>query len=341
MSFLDFKRSASSIRLLADYGRERGMAMEALLANSKLTPSQLDDPKFEVSATQELAVVRNLMKGLKKAPELAVEAGSRYHFSAYGIWGFGLISSPSAGEALALALRFLPLTYAFSRISYHEVGAFGILNFGEPDLPADLGRFLVQRDMAAAVTLLNEIMGSPPVSRVTLCASPLPRDAARLTQAWQGLSGVRPEFGSQSNSLVFERRHLDRILPQADASSYAMCVQMCQQLMESRRARIGTAALVRQCLGVASAGALPTLTDVARQLHTSGRTLKRRLQDEGTTFREILADSARERALDLLQDRQLKLADIAESLGFSDLSSFSQAFKRWYGMAPSKYRQGK
>lgn len=338
MSFWDFKRSTNSVRLLTDYGQEQGISIDALLAGSRLTADQLDDPQLELSAAQELAVVHNLVRLLKTSAMSAVQVGIRYHFSSYGIWGYGLISSRTAGEALALALRFLPLTYTFSRISYHEVGKFGILTFGVPDLALELRRFLVERDMAAAATLLRETLGGQPLTQATLCAQPQLGRGRGLVQVWEQLCGVCPEFGAPIDSLVFERQYLSRPLPQADACTVAMCVQMCQQLMGRRRARIGTAALVRQYLSIAPGGTLPALDQVARQLHTSERTLKRRLQEEGTSFREILRVTLRERAVELLRNRQLKLADIAESLGFSDLSSFSQACKRWYGMPPSKLR---
>jgi AraC-like DNA-binding protein len=77
---------------------------------------------------------------------------------------------------------------------------------------------------------------------------------------------------------------------------------------------------------------------MARLMNTSERTLKRRLHDEGTTFRALLAESRGAMAEALLREGELALGEIAERLGFADLSTFSQAFKRWYGVAPSTFR---
>ena len=68
----------------------------------------------------------------------------------------------------------------------------------------------------------------------------------------------------------------------------------------------------------------PQLKDVATLLNTSERTLKRRLQEEGACFRDISNTVRKTRA---------------QALGFSDMSSFSQAYKRWTGVAPSVSRQ--
>jgi AraC-like DNA-binding protein len=75
-------------------------------------------------------------------------------------------------------------------------------------------------------------------------------------------------------------------------------------------------------------------------MNTSARTLKRRLQEDGTTFRTLLNEARSAMAETLLSDAHLTLTEIAERLGYSDLSSFSQAFKRWYGVAPQVYRAG-
>jgi AraC-like DNA-binding protein len=73
-------------------------------------------------------------------------------------------------------------------------------------------------------------------------------------------------------------------------------------------------------------------------LNTSERTLKRRLGEEGSTFRDLSQLARQARAESLIANAQLTLTEIAAELGFSDLSSFSQAFKRWTGRAPSLAR---
>ena len=82
------------------------------------------------------------------------------------------------------------------------------------------------------------------------------------------------------------------------------------------------------------------LADMAQALHLSERTLKRRLQDEGVSYRVLLAEVRGRQANRLLEDETLSLTEIAERMGFSDLSSFSQAYKRWFGVAPSVGRAG-
>lgn len=147
-------------------------------------------------------------------------------------------------------------------------------------------------------------------------------------------------FGECTHSLAFDRAFLDRPLPHANPLTASMCEQMCGQLVEARRARVDTSERVRQYL-TATPGNVPfSLEDMARLMNTSLRTLKRRLQEEGTTFRVLLAQARGATAETLLGDARLSLTEVAERLGFSDLSSFSQAFKRRYGVPPGTYRRG-
>ncbi|VVN79287.1 putative HTH-type transcriptional regulator [Pseudomonas fluorescens] len=333
MSFRDFKRGPASALLQLEFGREKGLSATEILAGSGLSHLQLGDPNMELTADQELRLISNLLESLGHPSGLGFEVGTRYHFSTYGLFGYGLISSATTGDALALALRFLPLTYAFTVISYEEQDNDGVLIFQAPELASDLRDFVLARDMAAASVLLKELTGDHfTLSRFTLNAStptPLGNDA---------LLGIAPAYSATCNSLSFDRGFLSRPSPQANAVTVSMCEQMCMKLMQSRVARSGMTALVQHYL-TSCDNTAPDLCTVARLLHISTRTLKRRLSDEGTTFRALLAESRSRSAIEFLNSSNLSLTEIAERLGFSDLSSFSQAFKRWHAVAPSRFSE--
>lgn len=336
MSFWDFKRSSASVRLLVEFGQEQGLGISDILARSRLKEADLADPAIELDASQELCVVGNLIRACRQ-PGLGLEVGMRYNFASYGLWGLGLISSATAGDALALALRFIPLTFAFCRISGGLDGEMCTVTFEAPDVEPALQRFLVERDVAAAARLMRETMGPDfTLSRFTLKHTIQP--GASWLEGQLGMREGRPAFGASSNSLGFDRNLLNLRLPQANPVTVAMCERACEELLERRRARLGTGECVRQYLAAAPLNMAPDLSQAARTLGLSDRTLKRRLQDEGTSYRILLAEVRGCQANELLGDRTLSLTQIAERMGFSDLSSFSQAYKRWFGVAPSAGR---
>ena len=82
-----------------------------------------------------------------------------------------------------------------------------------------------------------------------------------------------------------------------------------------------------------------SLEDAAASVGMSPRTLQRRLRDEGTSFRKVHDDARREIASDLLGDPSLSISEVADRLGFADVSSFDTAFKRWTGRTPRALRR--
>ncbi len=75
-----------------------------------------------------------------------------------------------------------------------------------------------------------------------------------------------------------------------------------------------------------------------RALKLSRRTLQRRLKAEKTSFQKVLQEVRRELSVRYLSDARLKGLDIAMLLGYSNISSFTTAFKSWYDMPPAEYR---
>lgn len=98
---------------------------------------------------------------------------------------------------------------------------------------------------------------------------------------------------------------------------------------------VSWAAAVARLLG----DGVAELTDVARALAVSTRTLQSRLEAEGASFAALADSIRRERALGMIALPDLPVTVIAARLGFATPSAFTRAFRRWTGMSPSQYRQ--
>jgi len=331
--FWDFSRGPGSVRLLLDFAGTLGLEPTRLLAGSRLAIHRLSDPDCPVSPGQELAVIGNLLRLSGQTAGLGLQVGLQYHLTVYGILGYGLLSSATGAEALALAEQFLPLTYAFTTISHKLEGDLDGLYFDPPaDLEPAVQRFVVERAMGAACRLLQDVIGDDFRLRAfrlryPAVSTPMP------------VLGLEPVFAGKANVLLFEHAYLLRSLPQANPVTVAMCKQMCGELLAQRRAQLGTAALIRQYAEKPPGSRPQSLADMAHLLNTSERTLKRWLQKEGTSFRQVLTAARQSKAERLLSDPQLSLTEVADLMGFSDLSTFSQAYKRWTGLAPSAARK--
>ena len=93
-----------------------------------------------------------------------------------------------------------------------------------------------------------------------------------------------------------------------------------------------------EALPAAGGDAGAVLGDIAARLRLSPRTLVRRLQRRNTSYRRLLDGHRRRRAVELLLQPELSVAEIAERLGYGDATNFARACRRWFAMSPRAYR---
>ena len=185
----------------------------------------------------------------------------------------------------------------------------------------------MERDSAAIQTMQEELHGRPcPLLEATFAFPAPPARAERYDE----LFGVAPEFAAAESALRFDPEVLDRLLPQYNEHTAALTQEQCRQLLAKRHKRVGLAGQVRDLL-LRHPSAPPNVARIAAALHMSERTLRRRLADEGVSVRALLDEIREQLAEELLISGGLTVGQVAERLGYVEISSFSQAFRRWKG----------
>ena len=325
------RRGITSVHLLVQLAGERGCGAAACLAGSGISPDLLRDPYAEIEAHRELAVVRNLVRLLGREPGIALEAGSRYHLTAYGIWGYALLSSRTLRSAVEVGMRYLDLTFAFARFRAESVRHELRMVLDDVAIPEECRQFLVERDAAAAVALHRELFLDPiPLRRVGF-RFPRPSYAERFRRYFNGPVA----FGQPANEIVIDAAWADRPLPQANEQTARLCEEQCRDLLDRRRARAQVSERVRDHL--LRPGVAASVPAVAAALGLAPRTLHRHLAGEGTTFRRLLGEVRVALAEEMLAHR-MTVAEVAERLGYAEPASFIHAFKRWKGVTPGARR---
>ncbi len=156
---------------------------------------------------------------------------------------------------------------------------------------------------------------------------------------YQAIFDCPVEFEQAFSGLLVDNAELDKPLPRADSG----LAKVHDQFSAGRLAALGMQHAprpdLRQWLMTQMSQTLPRRRDAARALGVSERTLARRLQAEGQTFNNLLDDVRKELALQAVTRQQQSLADIAQSLGYAEASTFYRAFHRWTGMPPARWRR--
>ncbi|OBK20594.1 AraC family transcriptional regulator [Mycobacterium asiaticum] len=338
VSHWDFPRNIGSVALMTEFGCRNGLAVSDVLMGSGLAGADLSDHDRMIVGRQELTVATNLVNLLDSqagAADLGVRVGRGYHVGAFGIFGFACLTSSTLGHAVRFAARFYELSYGFCLPSVTVNGPVAALQLDLPDLTGPIADFLVRRDLAAIAQVMSELLGSPvPFSSIEFAAPAPPRGDAAARETF----GVAPHYGAPANVAGLPAALLESRLPQASEMSVAMCEQQCYDLLERRRQRTGVALRVRERLASID-GKAHTIASVARQLAMSERTLRRRLAEENTTFRELAEEVHRVLAEELLATGALSVDDVALRLGYAEATSFIAAFKRWTGTTPARYQR--
>lgn len=332
----DFRRGIATARVLTQLGFDHGVSVDTLLMHTGITRALLDDPQAEIDALQEVQLIRNLTEALPHLPTLGLTAGTRYHVTTYGLWGFAVMSSPNLGSAVGMASRMLNLTFALTANRVEAVGQQIMVNYQTDHLPPDVRQFITDRDRAAAITLQREILGQPLPYRAIHMRRPEP--PPEVAQAYTELFGIRPLFGQPQDGGLFDAAVMKQPLPEANSHTAQLCEQMCRKLVEARHARTGVAASVRDRL-LRTPGHIPDMEAIAAEMRITSRTLRRHLTAEGVTFRALLEEVRSTLAEELMARASLTHGEIAERLGYADVTTFIEAFRRWKGVPPSTFRR--
>lgn len=271
-------------------------------------------------------------------PELDVDEATRLGFAfaeqvqltSFGPLTLPLVSAGSVAEVVEL-LTYLPLISTALSPQFQQssdgltVGLTG--HTGDPDLDC----LVVAFGGSALLRLLDMLAGDVP--SVTLHLG-WPPPASR--PVLEGVLARRLFFDSPASFLHLPADTLDEVCRFADPVAYRLAIADLQRTLDHHGGAMPFSRRVRRLLEEGRGQSSSQW--VAGRLSVSPSTLKRRLCDEGTTFRDLRRSFLREHAMLRLLDRSVSVSEIAADLGYSDLTNFSHAFKRWTGQSPSEFR---
>jgi len=323
----EYKRDMASVGMLVQLASEYGMSAIDCLKGTGLKAADLGNPLAEIRVEQELAVIRRVQAQLGDDKGLGILAGLRHSLGMRGMLGFAVLSSASVREALELVLRYIDLNYSYCSIVLEE-GEQQCVAQIDTDVPTDVRRFIVERTFGAALALCREVTHN--LTLITRLEFAFPRPA--YAKLFEPLSQESTRFRAKHNCIVVDRAVLDLPLPGANLLTQQLCLEQCQKLLQARRIRTGVAELVRDNL-LREPDNMSGIETIAKKLAMSASTLRRRLGEEDTSYRELVDEIRLTLAAELLSTG-MSVERIADRLGFAEASSFIRAYKRWAGVTP-------
>ena len=273
---------------------------------------------------------------LSKDPCIMIRMGQQLGVTAFGSFGFALMSCANVRQSIELLLRYGQVLF---RPAWSAVECEGALLI-RPDISIGTAR---QRQLLAELAFSNLISISRSLygrsieraGGVKLYLNfPKPPHSLYYREAFH----TPVSFGAERNELVIPAEALGIPVRSANRTEHIVFQQQCEAMLQGLEAVDKMTAAVRQLL-IQSAGDFLDIAQVAARLHISERTLRRRLDNESTSFRAILDEIRDLLARDYLTKTQLTISDIAYFLDYAETVSFRRAFARWNGLTPSEYRR--
>ncbi|WP_296582293.1 AraC family transcriptional regulator [Xanthobacter sp.] len=324
------------ISKIVDALKDEGVSLQAALAGISISESELNSPLTKISINQIIQSYRNALK-CSQNPSFAFDVGSKFHVSTYGIYGLALLSGVSFRQTVAFAVQYHQLTAPLVAVAFEEQppeAGWLMTVFPFKQIDAELNGFIVDLQMGAHLCLHRDLMGADFHPTQVKLTSARRSWSARHAEQF----GYEVLYEQPQNKLVFASDWLDKESSLGNSVIYAQITEICDQLLTELKQNTGVAGRVRRVL-LASLDAPPSLDALAGQLGLSTRTLRRRLQQENTSYRELVDDLRAQIAIRYVRDTRLTVEGIALLLGFSDAATFRNAFRRWTNTAPNEFRR--
>lgn len=323
------------IATVIDTVAARGIEADAVLDRTGLTLAEVRDPHTLTSIGQYLIACENIVaSGAEFADAFAI--GSRLHLSAYGMYGYALMCSPTMRDFFDFAVRYQPLATPTVRLEWRTEGNVAIWQFCEiyrDVMSSDVRTFLVRQQMKMTFTHIRDTAGTDNLPVRALFAIP---EDAHAPDDGQALS-CPCLYGQAANELHYPIGILDQTPELGNRLTRTMLEETCERLIGQSRISSGLSGEVYQLL-LNAPSQFPSMDVVAAQLGLQERTLRRRLAGENSSYGAIVDDVRRKLAIEYLQTTRMSVDDIAWKVGFSDSANLRRAIRRWTGKTINELR---
>ncbi|MBN8990109.1 MAG: AraC family transcriptional regulator [Rhizobiales bacterium] len=315
---------------------EEGIPAELALRGTGIDEHELRSPTSRMSLAQLLAGYRNAME-LSRDPHFALRLGRNIRVTAYGMYGYAMLSSPDRRTSYEFVQKYHRLSAPTVDLTFREEDGFGIWTI-KPFLtePVDsrLYQFVVEVMLGTITALSRDLVDSSyKPAQIRIAYPKLPR-----LPSYEQFFDCPVLFDQDSNELRLDAAWLDVPTLRPNELTFASVQQICSEMLAQMDLATGIAGELRRIL-LESTGRFPTIEEACRRLGTSPRTLRRKLIAQGTSYLALLNETRAHLAKKYLRETAMTVEEIADRIGYSEASNFRHAFQRWVGVTPAQYRR--
>lgn len=325
---------ATTFRALLRYVPGLDIDLEAALRGTEVDLVAIEHPRATIESGSLRTLIRNLIE-LSGQPDLGLVLGLRARISDFGLFGYAMMSCPTLGDAARLGMRFWGTTGA--EVTFEEIETDTKLYWRPREaFPlGDLWQFACERWVAAVIGFSLYNTGAAELPYEIELDYPPPDHGDRYLHLLR-----RPvRFGCEVTQLALPKVVLSTPSRFSSRDTSELFARQCEALARTRSGEDAIVTRLREVV-VRSAGRFPSLDEAAAEVGVSGRTLRRRLREQGETFQSVLDSTRADIAMQYLTSTDLTVQEVASLVGFTEASNFARAFRKWTGRTTSDVRRG-
>lgn len=313
---------------------ERGVDSAKLFNAAGISCSDAGDPERDLPLNSVIRLMEDAAEAAGD-PCLGLHFARAYPIGGTGVLGFLFVNSVTVADAMKTVARYVPLLRAPQTIAFEVEPEGAVLWWRWPD---DVKPPYTQLYAAAAALL---------VSRLKLLAKPgwqprlveMQNAPLKCRDTAERVFGSNIEYLAKRNAVHVDAETLAQPVPRAEPQLRMLLERVGKQMMAEMPPQGDISVQTRTAVEKLMSERRLALDAVASYLGYTPRTLQARLAQSGTTFEELLNSARKARAEQLLSASEMSMTEIAQELGFSELSAFTRAAQRWFGRTPSAQRQ--
>lgn len=313
--------------------RESKVPTDTILRQVGLTRTQTSDHEGRIPFHKHAALLEAAARETD-CPLFGLRLGQSVNVKEFGLLGYIALNSTTLGDALRNVQRYSRVYSDGADLTLVQEGARAAIvqrvldpkAFGLPQA-VELGLSVTQHVMSALVGF-----------EIRAVAIEFAHERLGPASAYRRILEPPVRFNASRNATIVEADLLDAPVRAADNKLLKYLKRHAQDVLSQRSGSGDIRHQVQTSIASRLQSGEPTVDTVARELGMSSRTLARRLSEHGVTYRELLNDLRHQLALRYLKDGGHRNSQIAYLLGFSEISAFNHAFKRWTGSTPSSIR---
>jgi AraC-like DNA-binding protein len=313
----------------------RGIPLKKILAGTPLGKKWLHNADSVITPANYLKIVKN---GLTHSADeaLGLRIGREQNLTGLGFWGYAIMCSHNLKDAADVAIQYWKVSGSLVDIIRKSEGDIRIWEILPP---------FPYKEPSLWKYAVEEMLSTWYSSTCFLAGRKLPLKEIHLSYPEPGYSRLYREM---FECPVYYDRAIDflsfatELLELPISMSHAQVAEVCRQRCEELAVKLGRRdELIESIRTIVTSSSFRDrrLEDVARQIGTSGRTLRRKLKEQGTTFQKVLDETRADFAKTYMKNTALTIEQIAYRIGFSEVTNFRAAFRKWTGMTTREYRE--